>query len=275
MVAYTTNKKLAVQSQGENAGTWGAGGTTGNDLNTGVMGLIDTQLAGVSTFSVSSSNVPLAYGDVQNCVWRFSGVLTASIVVSPAAGDATTYLNGFYFWSNATTGNFTITVTTANGSVVLPQGRQGLLFVSATASLGPSLFAITDPSGAQPIPSGTTMVFYQNAAPTGWTISPSLNDYALKIVSSAGGVTTGSVPYSTLFGRTAVDAYTLQIADIPAHTHDYAGNVRSGAPGGISIGSSGTPNQVTSTTSTGGGGPHAHNIDMRVQTASVILATKN
>lgn len=270
---FTVNKKLSVQSAGSNPGAWGAGGVAGNDLNTGVMGPVDTQLAGVSTFSVSSSNVSLAFSDVQNCIWRFTGTLTASIVVSPAAGDATTYLNGFYFWSNLTTGNFSITVTTANGSVVLPQGRQGLLFVSATASLGPALFAITDPAGAQPIPSGTVMLFYQNAAPTGWTISSALNDYALKIVSSGGGVTSGSVAYSTLFGRTAVDGYTLQIADIPPHTHSYF-VVASGPSGPTGFGNGVGPVGAT-TGSTGGGGSHTHGLDMRVLTASVILASKN
>lgn len=273
---FTVNKKLSVQSAGSNPGTWGAGGVTGNDLNTGVMGPVDTQLAGVSTFSVSSSNVSLTFSDVQNCIWRFTGTLTASIVVSPAAGDATTYLNGFYFWSNLTTGNFSITVTTANGSVVLPQGRQGLLFVSATAPLAPTLFAITDPAGTQPIPSGTVMPFYQSAAPTGWTIVSGVNDCAFKVSTSAPGVISGSVAYSTLFGRTSVDGYTLQIADIPPHSHN---SVALGVYNGsqpLQSGSNFSGNSAfPATSSTGGGGSHTHTIDMRVQTAAVLLASKN
>jgi len=272
---YTTLKRLSVQTAGSNPGTWGAGGTSGDDLNTGVMGLVDTQLAGVSTFTVGASNVSLAYSDIQNCLFRFTGTLTASIVVSPAAGDATTYFNGFYYFENLTTGNFTITVTTADGSVVLPQGRRGILFVSAVNNLAPRLIAITDSNGDQPVPTGSVMLFYQNAAPAGWTISSSLNDYALKIVSSSGGVASGSVNYSTLFARTATDGYTLQIADIPPHTHSYTGPITAGFTSGNQAQAHPQPATPATTGSTGGGGAHSHNIDMRVKTAAVILATKN
>src|ERR1043166_8015421 len=96
---YTQYRRLSVQAAASNSGTWGAGGTTGDDLNTGCFSLLDYMLGGVSTFSVSSSNVTLSYtngggGDVTNALWRFSGTLTGNIVVSPAAGNAATYLTG-------------------------------------------------------------------------------------------------------------------------------------------------------------------------------------
>ena len=240
-------------------------------------------------FSVSNSDISLSYSNIQNCAFRFTSVLTGNIVVSPAGGDATTYFNGFYYFENLTTGNFSITVTTGAGSVVLPQSRRGIMFVDGTN--GPRIFSIVDSSGTQPIPSGTVMLFYQNAAPTGWTISSSLDDYALKIVSSAGGVTSGSVNYSTLFARTATDSYTLQIADIPAHTHtttQQMANTLVNTGSGGSLGSlwdtsSGLEgagrllNQANPPTSssTGGGGSHSHGLDMRVKTASFIMASKN
>ena len=40
--------------------------------------------------------------------------------------------------------------------------------------------------------SGTAMLFYQNAAPTGWTIDATNNDKFLRVVSSAGGVSGGA-----------------------------------------------------------------------------------
>ncbi len=119
------------------------------------------------------------------------------------------------------------------------------------------------------------MLFYQNAAPTGWTISSTLNDYALKIVSGSGGITAGSVAYSTLFGRTATDGYTLQIADIPPHAHSYQGPTNQGFTSGNNAQVHPVPGTPTNTSSIGGGGSHSHNIDMRVQTAQVILAVKN
>lgn len=282
-MAYTTYRRFSVQAAASNSGTWGAGGVTGDDLNTGCFGPLDYMLGGVSTFSVSSSNVSLSFtagggGDVQNALWRFTGTLLANIVVSPTAGNATTYLTGAYYFENVTSGSFSITVTTATGSVVLPQGRRGVLFFDATNA--PRIIAIAGSGTGDPIPAGTVMVFYQNAAPSGWTISSALNDYALKIVSSAGGVTSGSVAYSTLFGRQATDSYTLLTADIPSHTHDVKYTLTaaygSGGQNAVSsITSGGSATGAAAATATGGGGGHTHALDMRVQTASVILATRD
>lgn len=198
---------------------------------------------------------------------RITGTLLASIVVQPDTG---VLLTGFVYWENVTSGSFTVTFTNTGGSVVLPQGRRGIMWVDTT--YGPRIVAIAGSTNADPIPTGTVMLFYQNAAPDGWTISSALNDYALKIVSSSGGVTSGSVLYSTLFGRTATDSHTLTTNEIPAHTHTYSGIV---GGGGTQLGTAGGAAISTYTSSsTGGGAGHTHNIDMRVQTASVILATK-
>ncbi len=201
-MAFTTLKKLSAQAAASASGTWGAGGTTGVDLNTGVIGPLDTIVAGISTFSVSSSNVSLSFtagggGDISNCMLRFTGTLLASIVVSPAAGDATTYFNGFYFFENLTSGSFTITLTTGTGSVVLPQGRRGCLFIDGTNA--PRITAIAGSATADPIPAGSVMPFYQNAAPAGWTIVSSQNNKALRVVSSAGGVAGGTTAFTSVF----------------------------------------------------------------------------
>lgn len=277
-MAFTTLKKLSVQAQSANSGIWGAGGSVGVDLNTGCFGPLDTILAGLTTFSVSGAAIALDFiagggGATQNACWRFTGALLQNAVATPNAGDATTYLNGFYYFENVTTGNFSITVTTGAGSAVLPQGRRGVLFIDGTN--GPRIMALVGSASADPIPAGTVMLFYQNAAPSGWTISSSLNDYALKLVSSAGGVTSGSVAYSTLFGRTVTDSYALLLADIPSHAHDYQHHNTTGT-GGPASGSSGLDSLGTfTTTAAGGGGGHTHGIDMRVQTASVILCSRN
>lgn len=284
-MSFTVNKKLSAQAAASASGTWGAGGTTGVDVNTGVIGPLDTILGGLSTFSVSSSNVSLTFtagggGDVSNAYWRFSGVLLQSIVVSPTAGDATTYLNGYYLWSNTTSGSFTITLTTADGSVVLPQGRRGILYVSTANTVAPVIVAMVGSGSADPIPAASKMMFYNASAPSGWT-AVALNDYGIKIVTNGGGaVASGSVAYSTLFARTATDSYTLLTADIPSHTHTlttsgtvltYAGSTANlGASGGALVGG----NNPT-IANTGGGGSHSHAIDMRVQTAAFVLASRD
>jgi microcystin-dependent protein len=122
-------------------------------------------------------------------------------------------------------------------------------------------------------PAGTRMLFQQSSAPPGWRKDTTHNDKALRIVS--GSVASGgSVAFSTVFGRTATDAHTLTIAEIPAHTH------------GITVGFSTTSNNFVtglgasadSTRNTaadgGGDGAHSHGIDMRVLFVDIIIAEK-
>lgn len=88
-------------------------------------------------------------------------------------------------------------------------------------------------------PAATGIVFYQNAAPTGWTIS-AINDKALKVVSSAGGVTGGTTAFSSVMA-----ARTIAANNLPVHTH---------APGTLG----GT---------TGNGGAHSHGLTNGAQFA--------
>lgn len=77
------------------------------------------------------------------------------------------------------------------------------------------------------IPTGTKMLFYQAAAPTGWTKQTSVNNAALRVVSGSGGGTGGAIDFSTLFaaGKAVslsgnVGATTLTVAQMPSHKHD-------------------------------------------------------
>ena len=49
------------------------------------------------------------------------------------------------------------------------------------------------------IPPGTTMVFYQAAAPTGWTKQTTHNDKSLRVVNGTGGGNGGSSSFSSVF----------------------------------------------------------------------------
>lgn len=155
------------------------------------------------------------------------------------------------------------------------------------------------------IPSGTRVLFYQAAAPTGWTQVTTENNKALRVVSGTGGGTGGSVAFTTAFasqpvsGSVSVNAVsgsagatTLTVNEIPSHTHGV-----SLAPGpsvlpGLQTNFGGFPNrtyypQVVS--STGGGGSHSHPfsfssgsasfsgtaINLAVQYIDVIIASKN
>lgn len=125
-------------------------------------------------------------------------------------------------------------------------------------------------------PTGTAMVFYQAAAPVGWTKQTAQNDKALRVVSGVGGVAGGNVPFSTLFGRTATDSHTLTINEMPEHDHGYldryldaGGNE---APGNTNKDLADHPR---TTEKTGGGQGHSHNIDLRVHYLDVLICTKD
>jgi hypothetical protein len=165
--------------------------------------------------------------------------------------------------------------------------------------------AWTSAAAPAAVPAGTAMLFYQAAAPTGWTQVTTQNNKALRVVSGTGGGTGGSVAFTTAFASQAVSgsvsitgisgsagATTLTTPQIPSHRHGV-----SLAPGpsnlaGLQTNYGGFPNrtyypQVVS--DTGGGGSHNHPfsfssgsasfsgtaIDLAVQYIDVIIATKN
>lgn len=148
-----------------------------------------------------------------------------------------------------------------------------------------------------PIPSGSVFLLYQASAPTGWTQVTSLNDYALRIVSSTGGSTGGTTAFSTVFSNQTVSttvsvsggigATTLSTAQMPSHTHYYIIGI--GGEGGNYHAWGGDytiPGPQTYSSSTGGGGSHTHSfsgsgsgtssaVTLNVRYANIILCSKN
>jgi hypothetical protein len=140
---------------------------------------------------------------------------------------------------------------------------------------------------------GTNMVFFQAAAPTGWTKSVANNDAALRVVSGSGGVASPvswNTNFSTAFpsvltpvsgsatitatspnGSNTTSSTTLTAAQIPIHSHAGTINADGGHVHGYqSFGSqpdlagfSGPSgfdrtNPATSTYSTTTNNPHSH-----------------
>lgn len=258
----TTNRGYEVQTTGSNSGTWGS------TLNDSMIQFLDQNMGGVTSLSVSASPVTLTQSQARNGMIRITGTLLANVTI----GASGLVMTGFYYWENLTSGSFSVSFDNGIGSsLTLPQARRGVMWVDS--SNGSRMVAVVGSSNPDPIPTGTAMLFYQNSAPAGWTISAALNDYAIKIVSSAGGITSGSVAYSTLYATTTVGDTTLTAGQIPSSglTFGKPTTIVQVAPGGTNVWSGVT----TETSLTGAGGnSHTHALDMRVQTASVIIATK-
>ena len=164
-------------------------------------------------------------------------------------------------------------------SVLIGNGTSALLAVAPSTAGN----VLTSSAGAwasvTPTPtfaSGTRIGFQQTAAPTGWTkdTTAAINDSILRFVTGSVTPSGGSVAFSTWNAQTATGGYTLQIADIPAHTHTWTigtGSTAAGAGGGIPISTYISAN----TSSTGGSGSHSHSLTQGLKFYDFIIAAKD
>ena len=129
------------------------------------------------------------------------------------------------------------------------------------------------------IPAGSIMLFWQAAAPVGWTKVTTHNDKALRVVSGAGGVAGGTNPFSTVMAQTVTGNTTTTTAQTAGHFHTtgagigYTGNffwTNLNIAGGTTAAYYGT-----STNTVGGDGAHSHPMTMAIQYIDLILASKN
>lgn len=224
--------------------------------------------------------------EIENAIAAVTGFARILLQDGSAAAPAIAFASdgaqdtGFYY---DTDGYINIT---CNGVYAGKFGPGGSLSLQGGLTLG----------GVQmPFPSGTSMLFRQTAAPTGWTKSVTHNDKALRVVSGAVGAG-GSLAFSTVFSRTQTDETTLTAEQMPVHNHgvtDPGHNHAASTNGqyGISYLSGGGGGGVTSMASAsvtvntgytnisiqnaGNDEAHYHGADMRVNYVDVIIATKD
>ena len=143
----TIYKGYSVPTTGTESGTWGT------DLNTNTFAVIDTNLGGITTITVSNVNVTLTATQAQNMIIRIVGALTGSlIVVIPAVG--------LFAVQNATTGAAPIYVGGSAGSMqFLPQGMSTMVEIDSVngasiAGQRTSTVGMVAPFVGQTVPSG-------------------------------------------------------------------------------------------------------------------------
>ena len=131
------------------------------------------------------------------------------------------------------------------------------------------------------ITSGTKMVFYQAAAPAGWT-AVAVNDKFLRVVTAGttGGATSGATAASTSLSHThTMGNHTHSISSDGAHTHDLDPS-GSGVTSGVGLNDTTTSNGAhTHSGATGvpsGNTTEADSASLGVLAAAdVIIATKD
>lgn len=202
----------------------------------------------------------------------------------PGTANNTNNLNGqaASFYTNATN------ITTGT----LPTARLGTGTANSSTFLsGNQTWQIAG------FPAGTSMLFVQTAAPTGWTKSITHDNKALRVVNGTAS-SGGSVAFTTAFASQAVSGTvggtTLSTSQIPAHTHtafapvhDTDSALSQGWPAGdnhqaFRTSDRGRDRSVASAaiSTVGGGGSHDHSftgtaINLAVQYVDAIIATKD
>lgn len=242
------------------------------------------------TVLTSGTVVSVAQGGTGAATLAANNVLlgngtSALQTVAPGASGNVLNSSGTTWQSSALSGGTGISIsglTVTNTGVTSVAGGTG---ISVSASTGSVTISQTV------IPAGTAMLFYQAAAPTGWTQYTGVNDRALRVVSGSGGGSGGTTAYSTYFnGSFSVGSTAITEAQMPSHTHGITDpghshsyiTITGGAPGGLAGGpynpqvSSNTGAATTGITidSAGSSTGHTHTIPS-LQYADVIICTKN
>ncbi len=242
------NKGYELIVTGTEVDTWG------DVLNADVFTIIDSNLGGSVTKSLTNVPVNLNATESQALRLILNGTLTGNVLV-------TTLAVGMVIVDNQCTGNFAVTFQKfgVGTPIVLPNGTRNL--VSLGASGDPGAVGVE-------FPTGTRLPFQQTTVPVGWTKDTTtigLNNSAMRLVT--GSVSTGgSQDFTTAFASNrlpsgTVGNTTLTINQIPAHDHTYDQAFFTGSPTGS--GASRVEGlQAGITGSTGGGQPHNHGLTM-------------
>ena len=125
--SYTPSLKLILQATGENNGSWGT--LTNSDFTS----LVDIAVAGYESIAMADADRTLTNGDgaaaneARYAFINMTGALTAARnVIVPTASK-------LYFFKNATTGGFAITLKTSGGTgISIPNGKAMVLMCDGT-----------------------------------------------------------------------------------------------------------------------------------------------
>jgi hypothetical protein len=179
---------------------------------------------------------------------------------------------GTYTSAGTTLARTTVLASSNAGAAVNLSAGTKNVFVTYPA--GYSVTAASNGLNSQ-FAAATAIVFYQAAAPTGWTKQTTHDNKALRVVSGTGGGSGGTTAFTTVFTNQtptittsglSAGATTLSTAQIPSHNHTAAV-----ATGGAAAYEGGPGAYDGSTGSSGGGGSHTHSISGSATSSAITL----
>lgn len=219
---YSDRLKLELMETGANANTWG--NNTNNNLQTldaFTGGYLSKDVGGSSNVTLTTANASPT-SEASNKVLDLNGTLTGNITVFVPQVE-----NNYLVYNN-TSGSFTLDVAATGGTgTTISQGGYAWIYCDGTnvqlAELGTNASTISTGTLADArlssnvvlFDSGTSMLFQQSTAPTGWTKQTSHNNKALRVVTgsvSSGGSNTFTDAFNatkTVSGTTGGTGVTI------------------------------------------------------------------
>ena len=259
----SVNKGYELQATGTNTDTWGT------VLNEDVFEIVDRNLGGLVSKSLTNVNVTLTAEESQNLILRLTGALSGAV-------EITTACVGMTIVENLTTNAFAVTFTNGVGTpVTLPQGARTVVITDGTN--GPR-------KATEAFPSGTPMLFFSAAAPVGWTKSATHNNKAIRLVSGTGGATGGTMNFTDAFtSRTpagTVGNTALTQAQLPAYDVSFAVGNNNNDNSSMPAASNGVQTNTKTLAVGGSGQSHTHSftgsaLDFSVAYVDAIICTKD
>ena len=124
---YSTSLRIQLIATGEQPGTWG--NTTNTNLGTlieqAITGYKAISVAGLTTYTLTNLNG--VSDEARNAVLSFTGALSGNCTVTAPA------VNKVYIVNNATTGGYSIVMTTGAGTTVaVPAGQTYIVYSDST-----------------------------------------------------------------------------------------------------------------------------------------------
>ena len=154
--AYTPSLKLILQATGENSGNWG------NLTNTDFTSLIELAVAGYESISMVDADRTLTNGDGSTAnEARYAFInMVSSVALTVARNVIVPTASKLYFFKNATTGGFAVTLkTTAGTGISVPNGKVMVLMCDGTNVIDAvTSFSSLTLATALPVTSGGTGV---------------------------------------------------------------------------------------------------------------------
>lgn len=130
-MATTPNKGYELIATGAEVGNWGV------VLNNDVFTVVDSNLGGVTSLTLSSSNVILSASESKNFILRLTGTISANIQI-------TTSCVGFFVVENLTSGSFSVTITNGVSGVTVAQNIRALMIATAANGVRIAANAVPD-----------------------------------------------------------------------------------------------------------------------------------